>query len=326
MLRRELRGNVGVMIISWIFFGIAMSITIPYFPLYVKALGGTDFHIALVGSASGLAALPLIIPGGYLTDIIGRKRMIIPLTWAVSVLFFAYALAPNWIALLIIRMIDSFLHFYRPALHAIIVDSLPPEVRARGIMITSIIPSIPWLIFPPIGGWLIDKYGAYGFRLAYVISGLTGIAAAALRTKFLMETLAEEKIKKKVSPFKAISEAYVDVFRVLKEAPREVMYIIIGSLLISGMSVSAYNSYAVVFVTEYSNVTREAWGWFKTIGTLASMGLSIIILPYLDRLPRKMLIIVSGLMFALSVYMLTYMKYWGAFTSVTLSSIAWSIY
>jgi len=48
----------------------------------------------------------------------------------------------------VVSTIDSLLHFYSTALHAIIVDSLPLEIRARGAMITSIILSIPWLILP----------------------------------------------------------------------------------------------------------------------------------------------------------------------------------
>lgn len=56
---------------------------------------------------------------------------------------------------------------------------------------TSIIPSIPWLIFPPIGGWLIDRYGVEDFRIAYMLNEVTVILAALLRTKLLMETMEE---------------------------------------------------------------------------------------------------------------------------------------
>jgi len=200
----------------------------------------------------------------------------------------------------------------------------PPEVKARGVMITSIIPSIPWLIFPPVGGWLIDKYGVYGFRLAHILSGLTGMAAATLRTKFLMETFIEEKIKRKISPIKAIYQACADVFKVLNEMPRQVVYILNGNLLISGLSTSTCNSYAVVFASEYINISREAWGLFNTIGAISSMILTLALLPYLDKLPRK-IIIASGLTFTLTVYTLSLMKYWCAFASVILASIAWSI-
>jgi len=321
-LRKILKGNVGVMTASWILFGIGSSLTRPYFSLYVKALGGSDIHIAIIRSISGLAALPLIIPGGYLTDALGRKRIIIPLTWTVAVLTFAYALAPDWTTLLMVSVIDSLLHFYSPALHAIIVDSLPPEIRARGVMITSIIPSIPWLIFPPIGGWLIDNYGVKGFRIAYILNGITAISAALLRTKFLMETINKKESPTKTSISKVITKSYIDTFKVLKKTAREVRYIIIGSIILSGLSTSAYYMYAVVYASEKLGISREMWGWYTTIGTLLSMTITTLMLPYLDKVPRKGLIATSYILFILSIFSLTYVGKDGAIISVISSSIS----
>jgi len=66
-----------VMVLSWILFGIGSGLVYPYFSLYVKFLGGTDFDIGLVSSVGSLAGLFVMIPGGYLTDVYGRRRVII---------------------------------------------------------------------------------------------------------------------------------------------------------------------------------------------------------------------------------------------------------
>jgi len=324
-LLKILKGNVAIMTISWVLFGIGTAITMPYYSLYIKALGGTDFHVALVISMSRLADIPLIIPGGYLTDIIGRRKLIIPLTWIVAILLFIYGLAPNWQYLLIISFIDSLLHFYRPALHAILVDSLPPKFRARGILISTLIPNIPWLIMPPLGGWLIDRYGLLGFRLAYIIAGITGVIAAILRTKFLVETLPAERRIKTINKRNILS-SYLDTIKVIKEVRKEVKYMIIGSMLISGITVSTYASYAVIFTSEIIGLSKELWGWFNTIGMVIAIIISLLLIPYLDKASRRIVIVASSLIYVLGISSILTLNYIGVLISVILTSIAYTIY
>ena len=137
-----LKGNVGVMVITWILFGIGWATVMPYFSLYIKLLGGGDFEVSLVRSLGVLGAVLMTIPGGYLTDKLGRRRIIIPMTWIITLITFLYAIVPNWTVLLILWFIDSALRFYRPALMTIIIDSLPPHMRARGVALTMIASNI----------------------------------------------------------------------------------------------------------------------------------------------------------------------------------------
>lgn len=102
--KRILKGNIGIIVVSWVLFGIGNVLVYPYFSIYVKLLGGGDFDIGLVNSISSVAGLLLTIPGGYLTDVYGRKRIII---------------------------FGSMAHFYTPALRTIVADSLPEDSRAH---------------------------------------------------------------------------------------------------------------------------------------------------------------------------------------------------
>jgi len=59
------------------------------------------------------------------------------------------------------------LHFYQPALTAILLDSLPPEKRGGGMMLTAVLPQVPWLFLPPVGAtsWIISACWECASRL-----------------------------------------------------------------------------------------------------------------------------------------------------------------
>jgi len=62
-LREQLRGNVGVMVISWFLFAISSSLTNPYLSLYMKYLGAGPQYIGAAFALAYLVQLITVIPG-----------------------------------------------------------------------------------------------------------------------------------------------------------------------------------------------------------------------------------------------------------------------
>ncbi|MCG2895387.1 MAG: MFS transporter, partial [Vulcanisaeta sp.] len=168
-------GNVGVLLLTWFLYAIGNSITMPYLSIYMKMLGASPIDIGIAYSVATAAQLIMMMPGGYLTDTIGRRRSIVVGTWIMTVTLFLMAIPPNWQVLVMIYALSSAAAFYQPALLALLLDSLPPSRYASGILIMSVIPQIPWLILPPVGGFLISKYGLLGIRIAYLISAFISL-------------------------------------------------------------------------------------------------------------------------------------------------------
>lgn len=184
-----LRGNVLVMAISWFLYGLSGALVQPFFSLYAKSLGAGDFEIALVKSI-GMVALGLFtILGGVLTDRVGRVRIILAGTLFVSLVQFAYAFAQSWNQLAIIWVIDEAVHFYQPALTAIVMDSLPSRKELKGFIALNVFPSIPWLFMPVVGGKLYDVYGVQGIRYGFILSGTLSLIVLFLRARSLSETI-----------------------------------------------------------------------------------------------------------------------------------------
>lgn len=299
------KGNVGVMILSWILFSIGWSLVTPYLSLYIKLLGGSDFEVSLVRSLGMLSSAIMVIPGGYLTDILGRRRIIVPMTWTISIITFLYAIVPDWTTLLILWVVDSTLHFYRPALMTIIVDSLPPNVRVRGIAIALIAPHISWLIMPPIGGVLYDMYGVNGIRLGFIVAGVVGVVAATLRTKFLRETYSEHtsgSIGLRIL-LSGLVHAYSNVLRVVRGVHRGIKVLALDLLILNAWGIGLLEVYGVIYAIEYLNVSGGEWGIYISIATLTSIILGFTITPVLDSIPRKKLLMI-GLTFKTIPYML----------------------
>jgi len=183
-----LKGNVGIMAISWFLFSLSGALVQPFFTLYAKSLGADEFSIALVKSAGLLALSIALIPGGLLTDYIGRVKMIVAGTIGITVIQFLYALADSWRFLALIWILDELLHFYQPALSAIVMDSLPKDKTLKGFIILQVFPNLPWLFMPLVGGYLYDTYGLIGIRAGFILSGIISAIVTILRIKGFKET------------------------------------------------------------------------------------------------------------------------------------------
>jgi len=283
------KGNVAVLTVTWLLFSMAHALTFPYYSLYIKMLGGEDIHIALVRSINSIASLPLLPLGGFIADKYGRRRLVIVFTWIISIITFLYGLAPDWKILIIIGSIDSFLHFYVPALHAILIDSLDPMERAKGTMLTNFIANLPWYVVPIIGGWIVDEYGVMGMRISYIAGGMISICAAITRTLFLTET--HKTIPPKESITIMLKESYIGSIRRLKILPKTITYIIVENMLIFQLSIMPLSLYGVVYSTEILKIPAQTFGLLNSLSTVASGLAAILTAGRIDKYPRVKVIL-----------------------------------
>ncbi|MEL9907981.1 MAG: MFS transporter [Desulfurococcus sp.] len=266
-----LRGNVLVMAISWFLYGLSGALVQPFFSLYAKSLGAGDFEIALVKSI-GMVALGLFtILGGVLTDRVGRVRMILAGTLFVSLVQFAYAFAQSWNQLAIIWVIDEAVHFYQPALTAIVMDSLPSRKELKGFIALNVFPSIPWLFMPVVGGKLYDVYGVQGIRYGFILSGTLSLIVLFLRARSLRETI---NLRNNRGDFNILNDI-AELFRY-----RMVKYVVLIYLFtgfISPLASSVWNTYGSIYSVRILGVTNTEWGFINTVGTASSIATSIIL-------------------------------------------------
>ncbi len=236
-LRTILKGNIGILFITWLLLNFGHSIVMRFNGIYFSALGASDVILGLMGSLTfGMMAL-LQIPGGYLADAYGRRRIIVIFTTVMAFSTLIFAIAPSWQWIVVGLIISNVALLYQPALFSIMMDSLPEKRRAEGFAITNI-SMIPAIFGPIIGGFLIYKYGVVpGMRIGYFAVFAFSIASAIIRLK-LKETIKIKKRKK---------NRFRESIKVLKKInPRAKGFLIINMLLSSASGMLGY------FIVKYA--------------------------------------------------------------------------
>jgi DHA1 family tetracycline resistance protein-like MFS transporter len=222
-LRSILTGNIGILFTTWILLNFGHSMVGRFNGIYFSALGASDVVLGLMNAITfGMMAL-LQIPGGYLADTYGRRRVITTFTLVMALSTLIFAIAPSWQWIIVGLVISNAALLYQPALFSIIMDSLPKNRRAEGFAITNI-SMIPGIFGPIVGGLLIYMYGTVpGMRIAYFILFALSVASALIRFK-LKETM---KIKKKKRM------KFVESFKILKSIKTRAKGLLLVNMLFS---------------------------------------------------------------------------------------------
>ncbi len=282
-IKYYMSGNVGVLLLTWFLYAIGNSITMPYLSIYMKMLGASPIDIGIAYSVATAAQLIMMMPGGYLTDTIGRRRSIVVGTWIMTVTLFLMAIPPNWQVLVMIYALSSAAAFYQPALLALLLDSLPPSRYASGILITSVIPQIPWLILPPVGGFLISKYGLLGIRIAYLISAFISLVVALIRQYLIKETL--NNVKGRVSIRETLRSYYL--LRSITKLPASLLRVYI-TMLILFMALMPMNTLLPIYVVYKMNLNTTYWGYLVSLSNAAYVVINLVLTFYVDKLRNEL--------------------------------------
>jgi len=166
--------------------GLGEELWKKFLPKYLQALGASVPVIGLFGTAEDFLDAIYQYPGGWIADRFGRRRAFLIFLALACVGYLIYLFGPSWpYAFVALAFAMAWQSMASPAIFAIIVDALPPQKRAMGFSVQSILKRVPIVIAPIVGGWLIAKYGIRaGIRM-----GLIATLIIALATVFLIRTI-----------------------------------------------------------------------------------------------------------------------------------------
>ncbi len=173
----------------WLLFaaGVAGVISIqliqPLFPLFLDSQGASEMEISLVISMASLATTALMIPGGFLMERMGKKRMLLMgfLIWATVPVFMASA--RDWRTVAPLYMIYNLADvFVGPTRMAMIAEYATPESQATVFGIMSMDWPVGGIVSPPLSGYLAERSGWHlSFRVAAVVMALGALPVLMLR-------------------------------------------------------------------------------------------------------------------------------------------------
>ena len=300
-----IRGNFLLLLTSWIIMDFAGEMPGTYYPLYVKALGGSAATVGLIGFAQMISNALVQFPGGYLADKYGRKWLISTMTFGVALSYIFYAFAPNWQTIMVGAVISSLSLIYQPALQAITMDSIPSERRGMGFSIENLITSVSTTPAPLIAGWLYLKFGLVpSMRMGYTFVVAAYLVAAVLRLR-LKETVKEPERISGRELLRSIPLSIAESLRVWKVVPRSAFILFINEVIVM-FSLAMIQPVVLFYVVEDRGISPSSWSIITTALFISMVVLAIPCGKLIDKVGKKIPLLLSLLLMALAIPLILY--------------------
>jgi EmrB/QacA subfamily drug resistance transporter len=160
-------------------------------PALQASLGGTVIDVQWVVEGYGLFLSALILVGGSVGDLFGRRRMFLAGVAVFAIASAACGLAPNIHQLVVARAVQGLgAAFLVPGSLSIISASFREKERGRAIGTWSGVTAITAALGPVLGGWLIEHAS---WRWAFFINVPIAVAVIGLSLWRVPESRAAER-------------------------------------------------------------------------------------------------------------------------------------
>jgi len=153
-----------------------------FLPKYLEALGATVPIIGLFGTAEDFLDAIYQYPGGWIADRSGRRNAFFLFLGLACIGYLIYFFGSSWpLIFLGLVFAMAWQSMASPAIFAIIGDALPPQKRAMGFSVQSILKRVPIVVAPIIGGLIIASRGIVtGIRIGLIVTLFLALATALL--------------------------------------------------------------------------------------------------------------------------------------------------
>jgi MFS family permease len=198
----------------------------------------------------------------------------------------SYALTLDWRVFGLLTVLAAVSVVSGPATRAVILDSIPPEKRTTGITAIQVVSTLPAVISPSLGGWLVLEHGLEnGFRVACIYAAVIAFLSALPLFVLLKETLETRNIQEA-----ARSPLRDGVLTLTKSSfwnlPQSLKFLMISYALVAFAN-GAVANYYIMYASSVVGLTAFDWGAVLSLQLLAA---SVIKIPggwFSDKFGRK---------------------------------------
>ncbi|MBN2259170.1 MAG: MFS transporter [Clostridiales bacterium] len=241
---------------------------------------------------SGLVFLPSALIGGKLTDVVGRKKVIVVFDTlgSMSLLVSAF-MEPSMNLVYVILAGGAMWGIGHPAHDALLSDITTPQNRTGAFSLSYLGFNLGFIVGPVIGGMLFENH----LRLFFMIDAVTGFLATLLIIIFIKETIHLTDSKFDESR-KAEEKVEGSIFQVLLKRP----ILIIFATLLFGYNF-AYAQWGFLIPIHIGMLNTS--GYAEIFGRLASFNgfvvlvFTPIITSLLEKISNLDRIIIGGILY-----------------------------
>jgi len=296
---KSMRGNPLVLALAMAISTFASSIVTSYISPYFLLLSGSEVLLGAFWAIFSFLNLLVVLPGGYVADTIGRKKILTVMTFITALAFLLFSGSPSWLFLFIPQILLAIATLSSPALDAILADSMPKEKRSTGFAIVLTLSSVGWTFGPLVGGYLYDNGCVWGIRIAFLFSAIGIVIAGLAYYVFLKETLLSResqqvsiKLHQNFSLTLTLRRFLAEMHSAINQMDMHAKRFLVGHMFYeaSNAVISAYWPILVLYAMGFSGVE---FGFIELVAGLSLIAFSIPMGKFSDRIgrPRAALLI-----------------------------------
>ena len=281
----SLERNVTIASAAVFLLGLGEELWKKFLPKYLEALGASTPIIGLFGTLQDFFDAIYQYPGGWLADHLGRRRAFLIFVGLASAGYVIYFFASSWPLVFVgLAFAMAWQSMASPAIFAVIGDSLPPERRAMGFTLQSILKRVPIVIAPLIGGVMIASLGI-----------INGIHAGLLITLALAAVTLLLVAKVNIAIKAGAPTTIGGVWRSFHSALKRLLISDVIIRMCEGMT----GVLTILYVTNVHGFSTARYGTLIAIQMIVSILVYIPAGKIADRIGRKPFVIVTFASFAL---------------------------
>jgi len=264
-----------------------------FYPKYLQTLGATMVIIGALTTFRRILDIILTLPGGLLTDHIGKKLALSLSCIIAAAGYLIYYLTPFWIWIIPgIIMLAIAGSLSQSATMSLIADVTPHENRALGYAISSFIFRIGILFAVPLGGYLVLIFGMHeGVRLGLLINIMLILSVAVA---YYLLPLGNQASRNSISAFRQKREAWQEFLTFLKNINKNLLFFAISHAIARAGSALA-GTYLIFYALDIIKIDPFQFSLLTPIGVITAMISYMPAAKLSDRYGRKPFVCVTFL-------------------------------
>lgn len=279
MKKTNWKRNLHILMVCQFFVMAAMTMIIPFLPLYLQELGVSDPQAVsrwsgIIFGANFLTAFLFAPLWGRLADRHGRKLMLLRSGFGMAIVLTLTGFAVGPWSLLFLRLLNGMISGFIPAAIALMSMSTPKNQVGYSLGMLQAGAVAGGICGPLIGGVMAD---IMGFRMIFYVTGITILIAA-----FVVMVFVKENFEKKEAAAAAKTNTLQDFKKIASTSPMLSLFLVFFIVQCALIGINPLLSLYVQELTTSQNIAFYA-GLAMSVMGFANMSAS----PFLGKLSDK---------------------------------------
>ena len=262
----------------------------PLLPLFARELGADPSLVGFVMGASTLTGIFVKLPAGALSDLLGRRRLLLAGALVFASMPFTYLAVSTLALLIVLRLVHgSATAIFGPVASASLSDVAPPSSRGTWLSMYSTAQGAGQALGPVIAGYLI---AAGRFDLAFITAGAIGLCVPLIVARWHAAP-ATKSTRSSWPEFKrGVMEVGRDRLVIMTSGAQAAQFVLNGTL----------NAFLPLYGREVLGLTATELGWLFGVQTLTTLAVRPAIGALSDRAGRRWVIVTGLTMCSVAVF------------------------